>query len=91
MHWLRRGVADGARNLGAMKNEFGLQPLRSRPDFQMLMLDVAFPTDPFAQWTNCSVAGSIRAGSAMTHGRRAAPYTAVRNTRSASRATSSTT
>jgi hypothetical protein len=31
-----------------IKNESGLKPLRLRPEFQKLMLDVAFPADPFA-------------------------------------------
>jgi len=26
----------------------GLSPFRPRPDFQLLMMDLAFPADPFA-------------------------------------------
>ncbi len=45
---LRRTVGDGyhAREL---KNESCLDSLRARPDFQLVMLDVAFPAQPFAR------------------------------------------
>jgi eukaryotic-like serine/threonine-protein kinase len=49
MHWLRPGLARGSSSLEPLKNESGLYSLRSRQDFQMLMLDVAFPADPFAR------------------------------------------
>jgi len=48
MMMLRRAVAAGYRNLRQMRGDKDLDPIRSRPDFQMLMLDVAFPDRPFA-------------------------------------------
>jgi serine/threonine protein kinase/tetratricopeptide (TPR) repeat protein len=44
---LRRTVAEGFR-APELRGESSLEPLRSRPDFQLLMMDVAFPTRPFA-------------------------------------------
>ena len=45
---LHRIVANGyhAREL---RNDSCLDPLRGRPDFQFLMLDAAFPAQPFAR------------------------------------------
>jgi WD40 repeat protein len=48
MTWLRRSVAAGNRDLDHMKQDTDLDPLRSRPDFQELMMDLAFPNQPFA-------------------------------------------
>jgi hypothetical protein len=48
MHWLRDAVAAGFRNYSQMRTDADLDPLRPRPDFQLLMRDVAFPADPFA-------------------------------------------
>jgi eukaryotic-like serine/threonine-protein kinase len=47
--WVRRAVAEGYRNPDAYRTESALDPLRNRPEFQVLMMDVAFPTKPFAQ------------------------------------------
>jgi hypothetical protein len=47
MSALRRAVAAGYRNLAHMQTDTDLDPLRSRPDFQALMMDLAMPTDPF--------------------------------------------
>ena len=44
---LKRVVADGYRN-AKMKTEPDLAPLRGRLDFQLLLLDLDFPADPFA-------------------------------------------
>jgi serine/threonine-protein kinase len=49
MHWLRRAVAVGYRNANEVRGESALDPLRSRDDFRLLMMDLAFPTDPFAR------------------------------------------
>jgi serine/threonine-protein kinase len=49
MEWLRRAVARGYRNMVAMRRDRDLDPLRSRPDFQLLMMDLEFPDDPFAR------------------------------------------
>jgi eukaryotic-like serine/threonine-protein kinase len=48
MQWLRRAVAAGYRNVGFMRSDNSLNPLRSRPDFQVLMMDLAMPVEPFA-------------------------------------------
>jgi serine/threonine protein kinase/tetratricopeptide (TPR) repeat protein len=47
MGLLRRAVALGYRIPGAYRTESALDPLRDLPDFQMLLLDVAFPAEPF--------------------------------------------
>ena len=45
---LRRAVAEGFR-APELRGESSLEPLRSRPDFRLLMMDAAFPTRPFAR------------------------------------------
>ena len=47
MAWLRRAVALGYRNPDAYRTESALDPLRNRADFRLLMMDLAFPADPF--------------------------------------------
>jgi serine/threonine-protein kinase len=49
MQWLLRAVARGYRNMVTMRRDHDLDPLRSRPDFQLLMMDLAMPDDPFDQ------------------------------------------
>ena len=46
---LRRAVNIGSRDIPMLRSDRDLDSLRSRPDFQMLLLDVAFPNDPFAR------------------------------------------
>jgi serine/threonine-protein kinase len=48
MSWLRRAIAGGFRNLMVLRTESDFDPLRSRPDFEHLIMDLAFPDDPFA-------------------------------------------
>jgi serine/threonine-protein kinase len=48
MHWLRQAVDAGYRNVALMQRDHDLDPLRSRPDFQLLLMDLEFPDDPFA-------------------------------------------
>ena len=48
MALLRQAVAMGLRNPALYNAESALAPLRDRPDFRLLMMDVAFPTDPLA-------------------------------------------
>ena len=48
MSSLRQAVVAGYRNTAVMDKETALDPLRSRPDFQILMMDLAFPAEPFA-------------------------------------------
>jgi tetratricopeptide (TPR) repeat protein/tRNA A-37 threonylcarbamoyl transferase component Bud32 len=44
---LRRACETGSRNLGQIRGDPLLNPLRSRPDFQELVLDLSFPVNPF--------------------------------------------
>jgi serine/threonine-protein kinase len=48
MEILGRAIAGGYRPLKWMRRDPDLDPLRSRPDFQLLMMDLAMPADPFA-------------------------------------------
>jgi hypothetical protein len=38
----------GHRSLGEFRTEDALGPLRSRDDFRLLLMDLAFPAEPFA-------------------------------------------
>jgi hypothetical protein len=49
MELLARAVAAGYRNASEIRIESALGPLRSRDDFRVLMMDLAFPTEPFAR------------------------------------------
>ena len=49
MTLLHKAAARGYRYADAMARESALDPLRDRPDFRLLMLDLAFPADPFAE------------------------------------------
>jgi eukaryotic-like serine/threonine-protein kinase len=49
MHLLRRAGEAGYRNSAEMRIETALDRLRIRPDFQLLMIDLAFPAQPFAR------------------------------------------
>jgi eukaryotic-like serine/threonine-protein kinase len=46
---LRQAVTLGKRNPYAYRTETALDPLRNRPDFRLLMMDLAFPAEPFAR------------------------------------------
>jgi serine/threonine-protein kinase len=46
---LRRAVAAGLRDVAFMRRDTDLDPLRSRPDFQLLLMDLAFPEEPYAR------------------------------------------
>jgi eukaryotic-like serine/threonine-protein kinase len=46
---LQKAVAIGYRNPDAYRYEDALDPLRGRTDFQLLIMDLAMPTKPFAQ------------------------------------------
>jgi serine/threonine-protein kinase len=48
VEWLRRAVALGYRNANEIRIESALDPLRARDDFRLLMMDIAFPAEPFA-------------------------------------------
>jgi hypothetical protein len=45
---LRGAVTAGFRDFAHMKVDADLDPLRRRDDFQLLMMDLTFPTVPFA-------------------------------------------
>jgi serine/threonine-protein kinase len=45
---LREAVALGMRDLAWLRTDSLLDPLRARPDFQSLLMDLAMPADPFA-------------------------------------------
>ncbi len=49
VHALRRAVAAGLHDFAFMRRDTDLDPLRVRTDFQGLMMDLAFPDDPFAR------------------------------------------
>ncbi len=49
MHWLRQAVAAGYRDVALMRSDTDIRPLRSHPDFQLLMMDLEFPADPFSR------------------------------------------
>jgi eukaryotic-like serine/threonine-protein kinase len=45
---VRRACDAGYRNFSWIRaGDTDLKPIRSRPDFQLLLLDLAFPADPF--------------------------------------------
>jgi hypothetical protein len=46
---LRRAAAMGYRNAAQYRYEPALGALRCRDDFRLLLLDLAFPADPFAR------------------------------------------
>jgi eukaryotic-like serine/threonine-protein kinase len=48
---LRRAVEAGWRDVCASRYNTDLDPIRSRPDFRLLMSDLEFPADPFARQT----------------------------------------
>jgi serine/threonine-protein kinase len=48
MNALHRAAAAGFRSVAWLRRDPDLDPLRSRLDFQLLMMDLAMPDDPFA-------------------------------------------
>lgn len=45
---LRRAIKAGFQELPPLKQDACLGSLRGRPDFRLLLLDLAMPSDPFA-------------------------------------------
>ena len=45
---IRRAIELGFADSEVLQNDLDLNSLRSRPDFQLLMMDLAFPAEPFA-------------------------------------------
>jgi serine/threonine-protein kinase len=58
---LRRAVALGIRDLAWLRTEAMLDPLRARPDFQALLMDLAMPEDSFARddWEKAPLSPSL--------------------------------
>jgi hypothetical protein len=48
MTWLHKAVGLGFRSVGWMRIDPDLEAVRARPDFQLLVLDLGMPDDPFA-------------------------------------------
>jgi serine/threonine protein kinase len=46
---LRQAAQKGYRDVANMRKDTDLDPIRNRSDFQGMMTDLAFPTDPFAR------------------------------------------
>jgi hypothetical protein len=44
---LQRAADEGLRNLSLYRTETALDSLRHRPDFRLLMMDLAFPAESF--------------------------------------------
>jgi hypothetical protein len=59
MRWLRLAAEAGWNDTEHMRTDPDMDRLRSRPDYQLLILDIAFPPDPFA------TAGRARGGVAV--------------------------
>ena len=53
MERLRKAVNLGYRNLAALHDEEALGPLRDRPDFRLIMMDLAMPADVFRSEPPC--------------------------------------
>jgi serine/threonine-protein kinase len=47
VEWLGQSVAMGYRNANEIRIESALDPLRSRDDFRLVMMDLAMPDEPF--------------------------------------------
>ncbi len=58
-HWRRsrRAIATGYRDAEQMRKDPDLDPIRSSPEFTLLLLDLAFPTDPFSKDSDAVRAG----------------------------------
>jgi serine/threonine protein kinase/tetratricopeptide (TPR) repeat protein len=45
---LRKAIDKGYRDRTAFRGEAAVEPLRNRPDFRLLVMDLVFPAEPFA-------------------------------------------
>jgi hypothetical protein len=48
MESLRQAIAVGYRNASQLRTESALDPLRSRDDFKLIMMDLSMPAEPFS-------------------------------------------
>jgi hypothetical protein len=48
MKALQQAVDAGYRDLSNLRTDTDLEPIRSRSDFQLLLMDLAMPKNPFA-------------------------------------------
>jgi hypothetical protein len=48
MTQLRKAIEMGYHNVAAFRTEDALEPLRDRAEFGLMIMDVAFPAEPFA-------------------------------------------
>src|SRR5262249_23890954 len=46
---LQKAIAAGWREVGLLRTDTDLEPIRSRPDFRPILLDTGFPRNPFAR------------------------------------------
>ncbi len=60
MDLLRGAVESGVHDLGWFRNDALFDPIRNRPDFQMLLLDLALPEEPFAPRPEDRAVAAIR-------------------------------
>jgi tetratricopeptide (TPR) repeat protein len=51
---IRRAIARGYAHSDYLKTDPDLDSLRSRPDFQLLMMDLTFPAEPFSKNTDAA-------------------------------------
>ncbi len=49
MELLRKAIAKGMRDAAWLRTERGLDPIRGRDDFRLIMMDIEFPAQPFAR------------------------------------------
>jgi eukaryotic-like serine/threonine-protein kinase len=49
MELLRKAIGMGNRDIGWLRTERGLDPIRGRDDFRLMMMDLVFPSQPFAR------------------------------------------
>jgi serine/threonine-protein kinase len=76
MNTLLLAVTTGFRDHAFIRNDPDLAPLRHRSEYQLLLLDLAFPVDPFSGWSGGgrdSVTGRVNSRDAVVGDPDAAP------------------
>lgn len=46
---LRRAITAGYDNVALLRDDSDLGPIRARPEFRLMLMDLEFPPDPFAR------------------------------------------